>query len=1132
MAEQILADVIRVTKNTRGEFTGEALKKGQWAKCLNTDVPERGVELVMRNESSGVYEFYSMVEGLAAMLSQGTDVVNVSNGSGGWSATAMTSANVTSLTNGSTTSLHYHDADRSRVNHTGTQSVTSIGDLDSWLASEMLRVESQGSYNAFNLANGSGGWFTSHTDGSSLSGGSSSELHYHSSDRIRSNHTGTQSATTIGDIDSYVQSLVGAKGLADYVNVSNGSGGWNATDILIQNGSISNGTSSLTLGTSTATLTSGTESMVLYVDGTATLPGATTSTINSRGDTAILNKQYMKDIFAVTKEPTGWDVPSNVKIEYDPTTRKVTLSPYSGTITAYHQGVAIPELTISTTWESTAHDVPVGQQTFFLYHNGSSVVWSTSPWTLDTVQIALVYRDGVNFCVRECHGMNLPYDAHYEMHYMIGTWLRSGGDLSNYVLSSTTATDRRPQIASTTLRDEDNPTTLPALTTNAYAWFQLTGSGSGTQNVSVDNAEIVSIAGGGTPYYNQYTGGSWTQTAMANNEYQKLYVMAIPVSDSTACQKSRYVFIQGQSVSTTLATIQAITPASMSWGTLATALTEYCMIAEIIIKATSNNWTIYSVAKITGSKISQTSNPALVTPSLSSVLGAGNDGGGLLVKNIGDGVDAQDAVTLKQLRTTPKIKPVNGLMTGQMMDVGSNWTMVEIGANIEQVNAITYLEDGIVIIGTGISTGDGDIYRSIDYGLTWSAIEMGSGLEYIRSLCYLGNGIVLAGSGASTGDGDVYRSTDYGLTWTAVEIGASIEMARVLCYLGNGIVLLGTGLDAGDGDIYRSTDYGATWSSVEMGASLEYISTICYLGGGIVISGSGLGTGDGDVYRSTDYGSTWSAVEMGADLEYVLSSCYLGNGVVLVGTGSSTGDGDVYRSTDYGLTWTKIEMGSGLEYIYTLCNMGDGIVLAGGGLSTGDGDVYRSTDYGLTWTAVEMGASLEVILSICNADGIAIAGSGLTAGDGDVYLSYPAVKTKQYRRDFTALYHKVGSISYDTSVPISGASVNSLGFVVPVNVEIVGIGFVMTAINPAESSTVTAHIEYFASGTQYSVTAGTACGSCTSGALAVAGYNPTAYSSVSGGKQIPAGSYVTCYIRYTGTPNITDIAVNVSFREL
>ena len=44
-----------------------------------------------------------------------------------------------------------------------------------------------------------------------LTDGGDSSLHYHSSDRERSNHTGTQTADTISDLDSFVQSRIQAQ---------------------------------------------------------------------------------------------------------------------------------------------------------------------------------------------------------------------------------------------------------------------------------------------------------------------------------------------------------------------------------------------------------------------------------------------------------------------------------------------------------------------------------------------------------------------------------------------------------------------------------------------------------------------------------------------------------------------------------------------------------------------------------------------------------------------------------------------------------------------------------------------------------------------------------------------------------
>jgi hypothetical protein len=101
---------------------------------------------------------------------------------------------------------------------------------------------------------------------------------------------------------------------------------------------------------------------------------------------------------------------------------------------------------------------------------------------------------------------------------------------------------------------------------------------------------------------------------------------------------------------------------------------------------------------------------------------------------------------------------------------------------------------------------------------------MGAGLEQILSLVYCGNGIVLAGSGFSTGDGDIYRSTDYGLTFTKIEMGAGLEQISSLVYCGNGIVLAGSGYTpAGDGDIYRS-DVGFSEASTIQGIYHQHLT--------------------------------------------------------------------------------------------------------------------------------------------------------------------------------------------------------------------------------------------------------------------------------------------------------------------
>jgi len=55
----ILADLRRITENTRGVFTGNKLKIDQWARCLNTDDIPLGTDLVCRNPD-GSYSFYCL----------------------------------------------------------------------------------------------------------------------------------------------------------------------------------------------------------------------------------------------------------------------------------------------------------------------------------------------------------------------------------------------------------------------------------------------------------------------------------------------------------------------------------------------------------------------------------------------------------------------------------------------------------------------------------------------------------------------------------------------------------------------------------------------------------------------------------------------------------------------------------------------------------------------------------------------------------------------------------------------------------------------------------------------------------------------------------------------------------------
>jgi hypothetical protein len=302
---------------------------------------------------------------------------------------------------------------------------------------------------------------------------------------------------------------------------------------------------------------------------------------------------------AIGQDPTGFRYPDTTVVTYNSTDRTITLT---GDVEAYFNGKLIPELVDG--WVSTPHDAASG--TYFLLYNGTNVVWSTVPWDFTNTMIALVFRDTANFCLRECHGL-MDWESHREFHQTTGTYLVSGGDFSNFTLASTTATNRRPFISQTKIADEDLITTNSALNTNEYSWLFLTGAD--VANFSVDNAEIISLSTN-QPFYNQFTGGNWQQTLFPTNAYGKIYILAIPVTADVDCQKLRFVFIQPQTVSTSLPTIQALTPSSVNLGHIGVALAEYVFIGEIIIRYTSNNWQLIEVNKLTGSRQFQASTPS------------------------------------------------------------------------------------------------------------------------------------------------------------------------------------------------------------------------------------------------------------------------------------------------------------------------------------------------------------------------------------------------------------------------------------------------------------------------------------------------------------------------------------------
>lgn len=330
--------------------------------------------------------------------------------------------------------------------------------------------------------------------------------------------------------------------------------------------------------------------------------------------------------------------------------------------------------------------------------------------------------------------------------------------------------------------------------------------------------------------------------------------------------------------------------------------------------------------------------------------------------------------------------------------------------NGKHVNAIEYLGNGVVLVGTQDGT-NGRIYKSTDNGSTWSISTTFSGINHISSLKYLGNNIVLASTGGHAHDGNVYRSTDAGGSWTLVNDWgggqySGHDSVYSLEYLGNGICLHGGGYNDGDGSVWRSADYGQTWTdlrgsnssgtantgnvawnnSLVFDAGSPYTSStdswwvinLKYVGNGVVLANR-QSTSSGSVpelIRSTDYGINWSIVNTTFMNTGRLITENLGNGRVVgvtnVEGSTNSNNANVYISENYGATWnTTSKFTVNRNRVYGLTHLGNGHVVFGTShfdgtaYVNGAGEIYESFDYGETWNSTPIfDPSIKFIMDI------------------------------------------------------------------------------------------------------------------------------------------------------------------------
>lgn len=337
---------------------------------------------------------------------------------------------------------------------------------------------------------------------------------------------------------------------------------------------------------------------------------------------------------------------------YNSTGRTISIT---GTFIAYYKGQIVLNYSAGGTWTSSAHTASPVAGILYLKYNDAGFSWSQSVWDFSDMQlsaIAVNYLSTPIFGIRENHGL-MGWQSHKELHSVIGTYKNSGADITGIVNNSTTAANRRPLVSAANVSDEDLTTIITALTAATYTQFTLSGAGA-TTIFNLGAAEMVPVLAN-NPYYNSFAGSIWGQTLFPNNGYGAIFLLGVPTTSDAGSQAYRYMWVQPQTVSTTLATIQAVTPSSLNLGNLPTISNEYVFLTKIIIRYTGGNWVVTSVENLTGSRYNQVATPSGSYLSSVSVDGVTVFGDGTIsnpLYSIGGG-SGSTATAVSYVPTTP-----------------------------------------------------------------------------------------------------------------------------------------------------------------------------------------------------------------------------------------------------------------------------------------------------------------------------------------------------------------------------------------------------------------------------------------------------------------------------------------------
>jgi hypothetical protein len=238
------------------------------------------------------------------------------------------------------------------------------------------------------------------------------------------------------------------------------------------------------------------------------------------------------NVYTESKEPTGFFSRTTSTLSFDNGTRNFSITPTGATFDVWVKGVRYTKTGAQTI------QIPALSGNHFIYFDATGTLATTqvssSDLFIDNALISIIYwntdTNTRTYFAEERHGMQMDGATHSYLHTVFGAQFISGLALQGFTVNGNGSLDVHAQFTSDsgTIKDEDitinisAQTQIPVLYRQGLLWRKKTADAfpfiySGTAGYTG--------AAGRIPY-NEFTGGAWQLTQIANNAFVLVHLFA------------------------------------------------------------------------------------------------------------------------------------------------------------------------------------------------------------------------------------------------------------------------------------------------------------------------------------------------------------------------------------------------------------------------------------------------------------------------------------------------------------------------------------------------------------------------------------------------------------------------------